>query len=244
MEFAGETHIGLKRRKNEDRYLISSLGEDAVLLAVADGMGGNPGGDKAAQLVVDTLAAFRLSAAAAPAQEALAQTLLSANSALLALAEKTPDMAGMGTTATAALLYESRVHWAHVGDSRLYRLRQGQLTQITTDHTFLRELVEHGDMTAAEAATHPLRNMLDQCVGCEDCLPEHGVFRLEPDDRLLLCSDGLHRELSAQQITTLLSQGEHSAEIVRIMVQTALENGGRDNVTVVAGLRKMHPPMG
>ncbi len=237
MEFAGSTHTGRKRKKNEDRYLITELPDKAKLLVVADGMGGHPGGEQASELVVNSFKGFNLEKLKNnTADKALAQAITQANNEILKCGDNNPELAGMGSTALAVLLLGETVYWSHVGDSRFYLLRNEKLKQVTTDQTFLRELVEHGDMSAEEADAHPFRNMLDQCVGCDKCAPEQGVIKLQPNDRLLLCSDGLHHELEKERIAELLAKNAPAYEIVKQMLQAALKSGGKDNITVIVGV--------
>jgi protein phosphatase len=230
---AGGAHPGRKRDRNEDRWLAASLDDGSAMLAVADGMGGHPGGDVAAQMIVDRLAGFRPDPGGGEPEEQLEAQLLEAGRDILDKGAREPELESMGSTATAACVLPGRVHWAHVGDSRLYLFRGGSLEQITTDHNFLRELVEAGDMTAREAENHPLGNLLEQCVGCEECDPDRGAFDLRPGDVLLLCSDGLHRELSEQDVADKLGGAGDLQEAAQGLVQAALDRGGRDNVAVV-----------
>jgi protein phosphatase len=139
---------------------------------------------------------------------------------------------GMGTTATVAIADRKTTYWAHVGDSRMYLFRSGSLKQITTDHTFVRELIEEGSMTEQEAARHPLRNMLDQCVGCGNMSPDSGRLDLLAGDRLLLCSDGLTRHVPDEAIASALQSGT-ARQAVEALLEQALDGGGKDNVTVV-----------
>jgi protein phosphatase len=139
---------------------------------------------------------------------------------------------GMGTTATVAIADRKTTYWAHVGDSRMYLFRSGSLKQITTDHTFVRELIEEGSMTKQEAARHPLRNMLDQCVGCASMRPDSGKLDVQAGDRLLLCSDGLTRHVSDEAIDSVLTR-ETDGQAVEALLEQALDAGGKDNVTAV-----------
>lgn len=228
------THAGLKREGNEDRSLIQPLDREILLLAVADGMGGHAGGADAARTVIDTLRSFPVEKmrSAAP-EQVLSETLLEANTRILRAREADPQKSSMGSTATVALVRNNHVHWAHVGDSRLYLARKGNLRQLTTDHTFVQELLDHGDITPEQAAMHPFRSMLDQCMGCEECAPEVGNLPLERDDGLLLCSDGLNRELDDESISGILANGDTQCHTVQMLVEAAVMHGGRDNITVV-----------
>jgi protein phosphatase len=227
------SHRGYKRSRNEDRYLARPLDKGA-LLAVADGMGGETGGDTAAQAVVDTLQRHA-DDASRPAELDLCAALQAAGREIADRVREDPGLEGMGTTATVVLVAGGRARWCHVGDSRLYLYRAGSLEQITTDHTFVQELLDDGTLTQEEAASHPLRNVLDQCVGCAALDPDNGSFPLQDGDRLLLCSDGLTRHVTEQEIASLLA-GEDPREIGERLVRGALNAGGKDNVTVAVWL--------
>lgn len=228
------THAGLKREDNEDRSLIQPLDHETLLLAVADGMGGHAGGAEAARIIIDTLRSLPVEKVqSATPEKALAGTLLESNTRILRTRETDPQKSSMGSTATVALVCNNRVHWAHVGDSRLYLARKGNLRQLTTDHTFVQELLDHGDITPEQAALHPFRSMLDQCVGCDECTPEIGNLPLERDDGLLLCSDGLNRELDDESMNDILAKCNSQRHGVAMLVDAAVTHGGRDNITVV-----------
>jgi protein phosphatase len=241
MDVHAATHTGYRRPDNEDRYLVRRTG-DAVLLAVCDGMGGEAGGDRAAEMAVDALAGFadtRATDLEAAREEsldwavALARVLEHADARIRDYAASRPEFEGMGTTATAALVQARRVYWAHVGDTRIYLLRGGEIRQVTRDHRFLQDLLDDGSVTPGEAEVHPLRHMLDQCVGCGHVEPDAGFLETEAGDRLLLCSDGLTGHLDQAQIRDILGRGE-VAGAVEDLVARALEAGGLDNVTAVA----------
>jgi len=224
----GATHPGRVRPNNEDRWLIFRTERD-VVLAVADGVGGQAGGEEAAQLAVDAL---RGAAPGPEPGEWLLGRVATAQERIRERAEADPDMEGMGTTLTAALVREGRVFWVHVGDSRLYLLRRGAIAQITADHSFVRELVEHGDITPGEARVHPLRNMLDQCLGTPGMRPDSGELALLPGDTLLLCTDGLHGEIPGRRLREILNSGDTPESIASSLLDAALAAGGRDNVTL------------
>lgn len=229
--YGAATHTGYRRSRNEDRYLIKPLPRNqAILLAVADGMGGEAGGDISAQIVVDALKDYQI--ASGISAQNLTDILVNAGKKIIRRAEAETELDGMGTTATVAVVQNGRVFWSHVGDSRLYLFRNDRLTQITRDHTFLQELVDDGTLSQFDADRHPLRNMLDQCVGCSHLVPDSGTFRLKPDDILLLCSDGLTRHVPENKIKTILQKHDISS-VPEQLVRMALEAGGQDNVTVV-----------
>ena len=229
--FEAASHIGHKRRTNEDRYFARRLPDGSLLIAVADGMGGLPGGDKAASLAIDAM--DEADDDGSVDQAMLGRLIMAAHKAVIEHAIKHPALDGMGTTLTAAVVREESVFWAHVGDSRLYLLHNGELSQLTSDHRFLTSMIADGDITAEEARVHPLRNILDQCLGCSSIQPETGYADLAPGSMLLLCTDGLFEDVSSDTMTAILNRKALLADKAALLVQTALENGGRDNITLV-----------
>ena len=231
MKFYGATHAGMRRKNNEDRYLARIQGDGSLLLAVADGMGGMPGGEQASANVI---ARYRdVSAKTLITPELLRDTLMDAHDDIVALGRACKGKEGMGTTLTAALVTQDAVYWVHVGDSRLYRIRGGKLERLTTDHRFLESMIQDGDITPEEARNHPLKSMLDQCVGCPEIEPDYGNAKLESNDGFLLCTDGLHDELSSQAMEEALQKPADAHGKVSALIEAALEAGGRDNVTVI-----------
>jgi protein phosphatase len=229
MNVHGLSHIGNTRRTNEDRFLIKTHPSGWTLLAVADGMGGEAAGEQAADTVIACL--NELTPEDPEAQ--MASLLKRAGEMLLQEAKRNPELEGMGSTATAVLLGGNRAYWAHAGDSRLYLSRGGELKQLTRDHTFLQTLIEDGVITANEAKTHPLRNMLDMCVGCPGLEPDTGHIDLEQDDVLLLCTDGLHGELPLEDMAAVLRNSASAGHMAQELLRLGLETGGKDNVTAV-----------
>jgi len=232
MEIARETHQGLKRANNQDRYLVREYGPEAVLLAVADGMGGEAAGDRAAQIAIDSLENF---------QSEAADPILHLQSLFKQASENIEDqvrqnfqMSGMGTTLTAVFLLRDRAYWAQVGDSRLYLFRAGKLKRMTWDHTLPDTLLKEGNITTEEARNHPAQHLLLQCIGCGRFKASTGILELETDDILLVSSDGLNHEVPEEEIAALLTGAEDVAGALKKLVQAALNAGGRDNITIVA----------
>jgi PPM family protein phosphatase len=230
MQTATATHAG-QRHSNQDRSLVRSLWNGAMLLAVADGMGGHAGGEEAADRMVEDLGRFAISPER-PLDD-LGEIIHASGERIRRIGAAMPEFEGMGTTLTAAMVSGSSLHWAHVGDSRLYVLHSGVLHQITVDQTLVQGLIDDGVITAEEARTHPLRHMLDQCVGCPECVPERGEQELHPGDLVLLSTDGLHDTLMQQEISELLREQAGLQATAEALVRKALERGSRDNITVV-----------
>ena len=226
------THIGLVRERNEDRYLIKKTDADAFLLVVADGMGGEIAGDFAAEILMETMKRFEPNLY--DHEQYLSQLVKEADRAIRNEVKKDPELEGMGTTVTGMLLNKHMASWVHVGDSRLYLLRRGELVQITTDQNWAQFLVEEGEITAEEARHHVLSNVLDQCVGSGECAPETGHIDVQHADLLMLSTDGLHGELPEETISNILTFQTDIETRVKSLIQSALDTGGKDNITVLA----------
>ena len=231
MQLFAQTHQGLKRPSNQDRHLLLELPGGRALPAVADGMGGMAGGEVAAQMAVDLLA----QSMDPPPQDhpALGELFARICRQVHQRAQADPELEGMGTTLTAVLAGPRRVDWAHVGDSRLYRWRRKRLEQVTRDHTAAAFMVEEGMIKAEDAAGHPARHMLFDCVGCGDCTPDTGWFQPGPGELLLLTSDGLHGKAAPGDMERVLASGESLPQRLQGLVELALAAGGGDNITVV-----------
>ena len=224
------TDTGLVRSVNQDLAV-----ETSTLFAVADGMGGHAGGEVAARLAVDALAAaFRRQ----PTGAGLSQAVTEANAVVWQHSQENPELRGMGTTLTAVGLVNEAGHdvlaLVNVGDSRSYRFHDGELSQITTDHSLAEEMVRTGELTTAEAAVHPHRHILTRALGVSSDVAVD-LWRIQPvrGDRFLLCSDGLTNELELDQIGEVLSSVSDPARAADLLVQAARTHGGSDNITVV-----------
>ncbi|MEX2328511.1 MAG: Stp1/IreP family PP2C-type Ser/Thr phosphatase [Nitriliruptoraceae bacterium] len=228
---AGLSDIGRVRTSNEDAYLVA----DSVF-AVADGMGGHVAGEVAASAALEPIRALdgRVFPDGGAALDALRAAVVEANVAVTSMAADEPSYRGMGTTLTAVLLEGRRLHIAHVGDSRAYLLRDGQFSQITDDHTLVQHLVDEGQITPDEAVNHPQRSIITRAIGVSDDVePDSMTLEMQPDDVLLLCSDGLTGVVDDTTIADELASGDDLAQILSRLVEKANEAGGPDNVTAV-----------
>lgn len=224
---------GLVRPSNEDSLCAEpGLG----LFAVADGMGGHRAGEVASQTAIAELVRYlkeNLSLFPNPA-DALVNGVQAANRLVFHLSSSYRSLRGMGTTLTAALVRGGELFWAHVGDSRLYLLRGGELVQLTEDHSLVRELVRRGGLREEQARFHPHRSVLTRALGIE---PEVRVdsdrLVLRSGDRLLLCTDGLTEHLSDEEIAAVASDCAAVAEAVGRLVEMALRRGGTDNISII-----------
>jgi PPM family protein phosphatase len=239
----GETDIGRVKRNNEDAldYLISREGTFA-LAVVADGVGGNPGGEVASQVAVAALLAEVRGQAArvgqARAPEALRRVVMqateAANAAVRRCQLKGPELAHMATTVVAALVTADLLALAHAGDSRCYRLRRGTLESLTEDHTVAQQMLRTGELEPDALAHSPYHQVLTRALGLADSVEiTTGCFDLIGGDTLLLCSDGLTAVLSDADIEQVLMAGGSLAATTREMIDRANAAGGPDNVSVL-----------
>ncbi|MFA5505373.1 MAG: protein phosphatase 2C domain-containing protein [Vulcanimicrobiota bacterium] len=254
-QVAGLTDLGKRRANNQDSFKmgkVSLANQDLVLAVVCDGMGGHAGGEVASQIATDliwNLVSKHQSDDPKGLYQAMAQALERADSAIEQRASKDPDLRGMGTTAVlAAIGRDSYIH-CHLGDSRLYHVRNGKVIYQTKDHSVVRFLVEEGIITSAEAKDHPYRSQLTSSLGGG---PNANRLTIEPKwddtgtphrewktgDWLLLCSDGLNSELEDDEICSILERSSSPKEASEALRGKVLETDARDNVTMVVALKK------
>ncbi|CAA9405664.1 MAG: Protein serine/threonine phosphatase PrpC, regulation of stationary phase [uncultured Rubrobacteraceae bacterium] len=241
LEHHGLTDPGKVRKNNEDSLLVGE-GRDETLFVVADGIGGFEAGEVASSIAVDVLKDVEFS-------ESLEDAIREANRRILAAARGDERFHGMGTTVVAMRFggtgEEPVAQISHVGDSRAYLLRGGELKPVTEDHSLVAELVRSGDLTRAQASEHPQKNLITRALGAEEEVEvDTVVLPVEPGDRLLLCSDGLSDMVPETGMSKILtSHPEDPERAARALVGAALEAGGADNVTVVVvDVREEDPP--
>ena len=226
------SHIGRVRASNQDSGYAGTH-----LFLVADGMGGHAGGDVASSLATQavTAVADERFESVEIAQQRLVESVKNSAAELIEAVREHPDLAGMGTTVSALLRHNNQVVIAHIGDSRIYRLRGGVLEQITTDHTFVQKLVETGRITPEEALVHPRRNVLMRVLGdvAGSVDVDTSILDTEPGDRWMLCSDGLCGYAAENAIANVLTTEPDAAKAASKLINLALERGAPDNVTVV-----------
>jgi len=229
MRYAARSDVGRIRAKNDDSAYVGKH-----LAIVADGMGGHAGGDVASAATVLDMLHLDHGHYDGDAGTVLADEIQTANSLLSELVHINPKLAGMGTTVTALLLAEGKLHFAHIGDSRAYRLRNGEFRQISVDHTFVQRLIDEGRLRPEEAETHPHKNVLMRVLGDVDASPELDLATMdvEPGERWLLCSDGLNY-VAGHVVERTVRETKDLRECVETLVDLTLEAGAPDNVTVV-----------
>ncbi|MEU6666956.1 Stp1/IreP family PP2C-type Ser/Thr phosphatase [Streptomyces sp. NPDC046727] len=229
LRFAAGSHKGMIREGNEDSGYAGPR-----LLAIADGMGGQAAGEVASSEVISTLVTLDDDVPGSDILTSLGTAVQRANDQLRAMVEEDPQLEGMGTTLTALLWTGQRLGLVHVGDSRAYLLRDGVLTQITQDHTWVQRLVDEGRITEEEATTHPQRSLLMRALGSGDHVePDLSVREVRAGDRYLICSDGLSGVVSHQTMEETLASYQGPQETVQELIQLALRGGGPDNITVI-----------
>jgi PPM family protein phosphatase len=228
-EEAHKTDTGRQRQANEDSYFAR-----APLFAVADGMGGAQAGEVASRIAARAFERGRLTDDA-PAEGQLEQIAQRANSEIHRLAQRDSSRAGMGTTLTAAVLRDDEVAFSHVGDSRAYVLRDGQLKRLTKDHSLVEELRRQGRLTEEQAEEHPQRSIITRALGPEPSVNvDTMTFAARDGDVFLLCSDGLTTMVSDDEIREILTGSKSLRAAVSKLIDAANRGGGRDNITAVA----------
>jgi serine/threonine protein phosphatase PrpC len=225
------TDVGNLRSHNEDAALT-----EQTVFAVADGMGGHAAGEVASAIAVESLR--ELAGRRELSADDIAEALATANRRILEAAENEPAQRGMGTTAAGVAVVSAGgpPHWAvfNVGDSRVYRVFEGEIELVTVDHSEVQELIDAGIITEEEAGWHPLRNIVTRSLGApEPPVPDLWVFPPHPGEQFVICSDGLSNELSADDILALVSDASDPQAAADALVRAAVEAGGRDNVTAV-----------
>lgn len=237
--FAGKTDIGCKRSNNEDQYVINP---EFYFCAAADGMGGAAAGEIASSIFVDTASEILTNKFSRTENEVIfhvKKVFITVNETMLTHVEKNPDHEGMGCTAELLTFHDTGFILGHVGDSRTYLLRKGQLKQITKDHTLVQQQVDTGIIPPRNVKNHPLRNIILRAVGQKKELTLD-VLRgnIFPGDIFLLCSDGLTDMIDDEQIKDVLNSSRDITDKVANLIEHSKTAGGHDNITAVLALVK------
>jgi PPM family protein phosphatase len=242
LKVAVVTDLGNIRTNNEDTGLFFRVADPQVtrekgaLLMVADGMGGHAAGEVASKMAADTITKeYFKNGTAGNIEKSLSKIFALANKNIYGASSANQALRGMGTTCTALVVVDKLVYYAHVGDSRAYMVKKDSITRITTDHTYVQQLVQEGQITAAEAEEHPQRNILTNAMGTKPQIRiDTGRFYMpfEENDTLLVCSDGLYDYLEDAEIAAMVN-GNSPQEAADALVAEAKKRGGHDNITVV-----------
>lgn len=233
MKWSQITETGRVRKQNEDNFCICP---DVGLFAIADGMGGHQAGETASRLATHKLADFiRTHLELYPDQKTLlTKGIQEINHQIHLISQQNKRYRGMGTTLTAALIQNNYLYLAHIGDSRLYLLRQEQIKQLTEDHTVVQNLVTCGTITADQARTHPKRHILTRALGIDSSVKaEISQIKIKAQDKILLCTDGLTNYVTPEEIYHLINNATEIKQAVHNLTEMALERGGADNITVI-----------
>ena len=225
------SHTGKVRSNNQDSGYSGSN-----LFVVADGMGGHAGGDVASALAIQRLQGLdRVYETTHEAERAIRSAVREAAGDLITMTGQRPELTGMGTTIDALIMVDDYAVIGHIGDSRVYLYRDGELTQVTTDHTFVQRLVDSGRITLEEARYHPRRSVLMRVLGDQDPSPEIDTFVMQAQDgdRWILCSDGLSGVVDEAHITKVLQHNQAPGRTADLLLKQALDGGAPDNVTIV-----------
>ncbi len=247
MKYVGRTDIGIKRKSNQDSFAIFAKG-DYMCAVVCDGMGGAKGGNIASGLAVKTFSSVIKKAFSSrnadnyteeQVKALLSDAVNAANAAIHARALRDDELDGMGTTLVACISCLCGTFAVNVGDSRLYKITEGSIKQVSTDHSFVQYLLDHGEITRQQAEHHPNKNIILRALGVNESV-ECDLFRIDAFDMLLLCTDGLTNHLTDDRILEIVTNSDYvgtrppSAKArVEALIKEANHNGGSDNITAV-----------
>ena len=243
MRFFSKTDIGTKRSENQDRVWTGVLSDSSCAVILCDGMGGENAGSRASQVTVDFIAerfkhGFKDVAndeeniSHNTIRNLMITSLIAANAQVYNEALNDISKRGMGTTCVAVIVHNEKAYIINVGDSRVYHIFGDNIQQITKDHTYIRTLLEEGEITLAESLVHPNRNAITRAVGAEaNITPDYFEIDLQKESILLLCSDGLHSYGNDVEIAEIIVNNEKN-KVCDLLVDYAIANGGRDNITV------------
>lgn len=238
MKIVAKTDKGIVRSSNQDAYAVGEFPDEVAWAIVCDGMGGHAGGNIASALAVKVIsdkinASYRENMRDSSIRNMLDSALTAANMEVYDMAEADPELRGMGTTVVCAIVKNGYAFIAHAGDSRAY-IYDGNLRQITTDHSYVQTLVDIGKITKEEAEHHPNKNKITRAIGAEKVIDiDFDEVELNDEDVLILCTDGLSNYVSSDEMINEVQDGKYYAFADRL-VKKANYNGGGDNVTVVA----------
>jgi protein phosphatase len=235
MRSSGKTDIGSKRRTNQDCIFLSDdpIGSLPNLYIVADGMGGHRAGDKASRMAIDITVDFVKKSTIENPIAVLKRAMIFANNEIYKAASQDTDLTGMGTTMVATVAKEGKLYVANIGDSRLYAI-DGEIRQITMDHSLVEEMIRNGELERKKGRNHPEKNLITKAMGSKDeIIPDFFEIDIKPEERYLLCSDGLSNMVEDDEIRDIVVENYNLDEAAQALIDRANYYGGSDNVSVV-----------
>lgn len=235
MQSSGITDTGSKRKNNQDSIFFSDepVGSLPNLYIVADGMGGHRAGDKASRMAIDITVEFIKKSTLENPIAILKRAMIYANNEIYKSANKDPDLVGMGTTMVAAVALDGKLYVANVGDSRLYVVNN-DIRQITMDHSLVEEMIRSGELERKKGRNHPEKNIITKAMGSRDeVVPDFFEIDMEPDDKYVLCSDGLSNMVEDDEIRDIVVDYRDIEDATKALVDRANYYGGSDNISVV-----------
>lgn len=233
----GKTDVGKVRENNEDSLFVSvePIGKLENLFIVADGMGGHNAGEVASKNSIDFLCKYlKENKVELDCEGLILDGIFFANAEIFKQSKNEPDKAGMGTTFSMGTINNNMLHIGHIGDSRIYKISNNEMKQITVDHTYVNEMVSKGLMTQEQAEVDPHRNYITRVVGGEPTvMVDYYEVPVVKGDKILICSDGLTGMVKNDVINDIISSNSDIKTSVDLLINKALDNGGRDNITVI-----------
>ncbi len=238
MRIYSKTDKGAVRRSNQDAFAAGELKNGMVWAVVCDGMGGASGGEVAGTTAVKTisdsiLASYQPSVSESGIRAILTAAVENANLSVFDLADKNPQLKGMGTTVVSVIVDKQKIHIMHAGDSRAYLIRDSKVIQLTRDHSVVQNMIESGKITAEEAKNHPDKHVITRALGVNESVqPEYNCIELIENDIILICTDGLSNFIEPERLVELVTSDSLSSAPERL-INEAIENGSTDNITAV-----------
>ncbi|MBQ9277404.1 MAG: Stp1/IreP family PP2C-type Ser/Thr phosphatase [Lachnospiraceae bacterium] len=235
MRSSGKTDTGSKRSNNQDSIYYSDkpVGPLPNLYIVADGMGGHRAGDQASKMAIDIAVDFIKKSTIENPIAVLKRAMIFANNEIYKTASRDPDLRGMGTTMVAAVCQDEKLYVANIGDSRLYSVGN-EIKQITMDHSLVEELIRDGKLERKKGRNHPEKNIITKAMGSkEEVIPDFFEIDINPEDKYLLCSDGLSNMVEDDEIRDIVIDNEDLRETAQALIDRANYYGGADNISVV-----------
>lgn len=239
MKIVGRSDVGMRRKNNEDSFRFGSFEDGVVWAVVCDGMGGAAGGQTASMLACDMVGnkiqkCYNKSMSDFSIENLLLSAITTANVTVFDRAQTDDALSGMGTTIVACVIKDNVACVAHVGDSRAYHIRSGEIKQITKDHSLVQQMLDNGQITKEQFDNHPNKNIITRALGINENIEiDFDTVELEDNDALILCTDGLSGSVTDSYMLTLFEKNEFD-DVAEKFVEAANQNGGHDNITVVA----------